>query len=254
MEQTTWRQVNIAYPGTDREERERHAITHLAGVLPAAEADGLITTWFFIRKGPWRIRYLLAQPSGTDPVHLLLTDAVAWTSDIYEPETHAFGGPGSMDAAHALFHGDSRNLLTYLQDDAADRPERTLVLFTALMRAAGLEFNEQGDVWAKVAEQQTEQPADPPTAEAWTSYARGIRHLLLGEARADLVGSDWHSAYEATGRSLRDLRDKGSLTRGIRTIIALHVIFAWNRLGLSATTQALLARSAAQAVFGQEAD
>ncbi|WP_454852263.1 thiopeptide-type bacteriocin biosynthesis protein [Promicromonospora soli] len=252
MDQTAWKQVTIDYPGADRKQREHQAITHLTGTLPAAEADGLVTAWFFIRKGPWRVRYLLAQPSGTDPVRPFLTDGVAWTSDIYEPETHAFGGPGGMNAAHALFHGDSRNLLTYLGDDPADRPERSVVLFTALMRAAGLELNEQGDVWVKVAEQRTERPAQPPTPEAWASYTSGVRNLLLGEARADLVGCDWLSTYEETGHTLRILRDSGNLTRGIRAIIALHVIFAWNRLGLSATTQALLARSATQAVFGDQ--
>ncbi|MFC8943114.1 methyltransferase, FxLD system, partial [Streptomyces griseoincarnatus] len=110
------------------------------------------------------------------------------------------------------------------------------------------------DVWPKVAEQRTERPAQPPGPAAWASYTSGVRHLLLGEARADLVGCDWLSTYEETGRTLRLLRDSGNLTRGIRTIIALHVIFAWNRLGLSATTQAQLAKSATQAVFSDETD
>lgn len=254
MESTPWKQVTIDYPGVDREERERQAVTHLAGVLPAAEADGLITAWFFIRKGRWRIRYALAQPSDTDTVRPSLTNGVTWTSDIYEPEVHAFGGTGSMDVAHALFHGDSRNLLTYLGQDPDDRPERSLVLFTALMRAAGLELNEQGDVWAKVAEQRTELPAQQPGLEASASYTSGVRHLMLGDARTDLLSAEWLSTYERTGRVLRALRDSGDLTRGIRTIIALHVIFAWNRLGLSATTQALLARAAKQAVFGGDTD
>lgn len=245
MDQTPWKQVTIDYPGSDREQRERQAIAHLAGVLPAAEADGFITAWFFVRKGPWRIRYLLADQSDADPLRPLLTSGVAWTSDIYEPEIHAFGGPGSMNAAHAFFHGDSRNLLAYLHDGPTDRPERSLVLFTTLMRAAGLEFNEQGDVWAKVAEQRPQLPTHPTDPDA-------VRHLLLGEARVHLVGPNWHSTYETAGRALRSLRDKGNLTRGIRAIIALHVIFAWNRLGLSATTQALLARAAKQAVFGSE--
>ncbi|WP_414941224.1 hypothetical protein [Amycolatopsis sp. cmx-11-51] len=64
MGTTAWKQLNIAYPGDDSAERERHATEHLTGILPAAEASGLITSWWFIRKGPWRVRYLLAsQPS-----------------------------------------------------------------------------------------------------------------------------------------------------------------------------------------------
>ncbi|WP_423464266.1 thiopeptide-type bacteriocin biosynthesis protein [Promicromonospora sp. MS192] len=252
MDQTTWKHVTIDYPGTTPEQREHRAVAHLTSALPAAETDRLITAWFYVRKGPWRIRYLLAQPSNSDPVHPLLTDGTTWTSDIYEPETHAFGGPGGMNAAHALFHGDSRNLLTYLRNAPTDRPERSLVLFTALMRAAGLEPNEQGDVWAKVAEQRPALPTPAPTTEAWTSYSNGIRQLLLGQARTELVGADWLSTYEATGHTLRALRHHGELTRGIRAIIALHVLFAWNRLGLPTTTQALLARAAMQATFGDE--
>jgi thiopeptide-type bacteriocin biosynthesis protein len=74
---------------------------HLARILPAAEANGLITSWFFIRKGPWRVRYLIAEDvnghddRNTDPLHPLLTDGVHWTNDIYEPEVHAFGAPAA---------------------------------------------------------------------------------------------------------------------------------------------------------------
>ena len=114
MEETRWKQVNIAYPSPDPQERERQAVDHLSRVLPAAEANGLVASWWFIRKGRWRVRYLLAADTkGNDPVHPLLTGTFTWNDDIYEPEIHAFGGPASMKAAHALFHRDSRHLLTF---------------------------------------------------------------------------------------------------------------------------------------------
>ncbi|WP_018501129.1 thiopeptide-type bacteriocin biosynthesis protein [Parafrankia discariae] len=254
MDETPWRQVNIAWPGSDRRQRERQAVDHLARVLPAAEADGLITAWFFIRKGAWRLRYLITDADSRDepnpdPFRLLLTDGVRWTADIYEPEVHAFGGPCSMDTAHTLFHHDSRHLLTFLRGDPADRREHSLVLCTTLMRAAGLDFNEQGDVWARVAEQRSglaDLPSDP---QAWASFTSDVRHLLLGGARADVLGRDWLAAFEEAGRALRTLRERGDLARGIRAIIALHVIFHWNRLGLPVATQATLAQAAKEAVF-----
>lgn len=255
MEEPPWRQVNIAYPSPDRQQRERHAIGHLARILPAAEADGLITSWWFIRKGRWRIRYLLTEETdrhgGSDPVHPLLTAGVAWTDDIYEPEVHAFGGPASMDAAHALFHHDSRHLLSFLHDDPADRREHSLVLCTALMRAAGLDWGEQGDVWARIAEQRAELPGTPPTPDPqkWASFTSDVRHLLRGTARADTIATDWLTAFADTGRTLRALRETGKLTRGLRAVIALHVIFHWNRLGLSATAQGILARAASEAAL-----
>lgn len=108
MNETFWKQVNITYPDRNPHLRERHAADHLVRVLPPAEADGLITAWFFIRKGAWRVRYLIAEVDGhgepnSDRIHLLLTDGVRWTADIYEPEVYAFGGPSGMDTAHALF-------------------------------------------------------------------------------------------------------------------------------------------------------
>lgn len=250
MNKTPWKQVNITYPGADPRERERHAIAHLANVPPAAEADGLITAWFFIRKGHWRVRYLLAEgadEAGADPLHPLLTSGVTWSRDIYEPEIHAFGGPGGMNAAHALFHRDSRHLLAFLSGTPTDRRERSLVLCAALMRAAGLDWNEQGDVWAQVAEQRAGLVRHPSDPRAQASFTSGIRHLLLGRPRTDLIGDDWLAAFERTGEALRE---NGDLTRGVRAVIALHVIFHWNRLGLSAPTQAALAQTAKEAVFG----
>ncbi|MBL7487888.1 thiopeptide-type bacteriocin biosynthesis protein [Frankia sp. AgB1.9] len=256
MDESGWQQVNITYPGADPEQRERHAVGHLAHVLPAAEVDGLITAWFFIRKGPWRVRYLLAQDTAgysqpdPDPIRARLIDGVRWTDDIYEPEVHAFGGPASMNTAHKLFHRDSHHLLTYLHHSPADRREHSLVLCTALMRAAGLDLNEQGDVWARIAEQRAPLAGPPPDPGVWTAFTSDIRGLLLGDPRADVIGSHWLTAFEETGRALRTLRERGDLTRGIRAIIALHVIFHWNRLGIAAVSQATLAQAAMEAAFG----
>ncbi|MFD6612783.1 thiopeptide-type bacteriocin biosynthesis protein [Micromonospora chalcea] len=251
MKETPWQQVNITYPGQSRHEREQHAIPHLHRVLPAAETAGLITSWWFIRKGPWRIRYLPTTPD-TDPgpVHDLLTGTRAWTSDIYEPEIHAFGGPDAMDTAHTLFHHDSRHLLTYLHHQPADRRERSLILCTALMRATGLDLNEQGDVWARVARHRLEHRTWPPAADpaTWEAFTGKVRHLQLGTTRTT---SDWQTAFENAGTALRHLRDTGKLTRGLRAVIAEHVIFHWNRIGIPATTQAVLAQAAAEAIFGR---
>lgn len=124
------------------------------------------------------------------------------------------------------------------------------MLCTALMRAAGLDFNEQGDVWARVVEQRPGGGGLPPDPQVWASFTSDVRHLLLGDARAHLIDGDWLTAFEETGRTLRTLREKGMLARGIRAVVSLHVIFHWNRLGLTATTQATLARAAREAVFG----
>jgi thiopeptide-type bacteriocin biosynthesis protein len=251
MEETLWKQVNIRYPGQSRQDREQQAVPHLSRVLPELEGAGLITSWWFMRKGPWRIRYLASAPhNGLDPLRRLLSPTVTWTSDIYEPEIHAFGGPDAMEAAHTLFHQDSRHLLTYLHSRPADRRERSIILCTALMRAGGLDPNEQGDVWARVASRRRDHLAWPPATHpsTWEAFTGKVHHLQLGTARAL---SDWQIAFEKTGVELRCLREAGKLTRGLRTVIAEHVIFHWNRIGIPAKAQATLAQAATEAIFGK---
>ncbi len=251
MDETPWQQINITWLGDTRQRQEHHAVAHLSQVLPAAETDGLITSWWFIRKGPWRIRYQPAkEPDNPGLASRMIGCGVSWTADIYEPETHAFGGTEAMASAHALFHHDSRHLLTYLRQDPADRRERSLVLCTGLMRAAALDLNEQGDVWARVLDYRAQHINRPLVSEAraWDDFTASARLLLTGIPRA---AGEWHAAFENAGTDLRRLRETGELTCGLRAVIALHVIFHWNRIGLPASTQATLAQASKEAIFGK---
>jgi thiopeptide-type bacteriocin biosynthesis protein len=244
-----WQQINIQFAGRTPQERELRAIAHLGRALPAAQAAGVISSWWFIRKGAWRIRYLPTDLPGSErQARKLLADGVSWIPDVYEPETHAFGGPDAMAAAHTLFHHDSRHLLTYLQQRPADRRERSLILCTALVRGAGLDLNEQGDVWAKVLEHRVELLPQAPSPEpaTWERFTGDVRRLLVGTAT---TAGDWRSAFDNAGVGLRHLREAGKLTRGLRASLALHVIFHWNRLGLAGATQATLAQAAKEAIF-----
>ena len=250
MNDLPWHQVNITYPGDTPEQRERHAVAHLHRALPAAAAAGVISGWWFIRKGAWRIRYQARTRGVEDEARERLTDGVSWTRDIYEPETHAFGGAGSMTAAHTFFCADSGHLLTHLhQHPTNDLRGRSLILCTEMMRAAGLDLNEQGDVWARVAGQRAVHLTQPlaPEARTWERFIDDVRHLIVGNPRDT---GDWHAAFADAGTRLRTLRESGTLTRGLREVIALHVTFHWNRVGLPAATQARLARAATEAVFG----
>ncbi|XVQ10327.1 thiopeptide-type bacteriocin biosynthesis protein [Spirillospora sp. CA-255316] len=255
-DETRWVQANIAFPGQDAREREQRAVGHLIRVLPVSEANGLITSWFFIRKGRWRVRYLPAE-TGSRPghrdgcrLHSQLTQGLSCTSDIYEPEVHAFGGHASMDTAHTLFHADSRHLLTFLAGAPTDRRERSLILCAAFMRAAGLDVGEQGDVWARVAEQRSALRGELPAPPTWASFTGDVQRLLHGNARPGGIADEWLTAFEEAGRQLRVLRENGQLTRGIRAVAAHHVIFHWNRIGIPGSAQAVLAQAAKEAIFG----
>src|SRR6187551_2635999 len=117
MTATKWRQVTITFP--DPAIAVQAASTHLAPILADAKAHQLITTWFYVRKGDWRLRYLAVATIDAD--RYLTSELERLTRDnricgavpgIYEPETCAFGGPAAMDIAHQLWHHDSRHLLT----------------------------------------------------------------------------------------------------------------------------------------------
>ncbi|WP_344487065.1 thiopeptide-type bacteriocin biosynthesis protein [Nonomuraea monospora] len=78
------------------------------------------------------------------------------TPVIYEPVLHAFGGTEGMDGAHQLFHDDSRHLLARLtagrhHSKGNHHRELAVLLCAALIHAAGQDWYEQGDIWARVA-------------------------------------------------------------------------------------------------------
>ena len=77
-----------------------------------------------------------------------------------------------------------------------------------------------------------------------TSAGTEVRVTSLGFA------GDWLTAFEQAGQALWSLSEDGKLTRDIRAVCAHHVIFHWNRIGLTTTAQAAPARAAKDAVFG----
>lgn len=264
-----WRQINIAF--TAGSAAEDHLAVDLSPALTAAEDADLLQEWWFLRKQPWRLRYLPTPNAELEhaeaAVQSLVRDlcesgATRFTTTIYEPETHAFGGPASMRTAHTLFHVDSRNIATHLAasrtsssahtHNSGRHREMSLLLCTALMRTAGLDRYEQGDVWARVA---AHRPEPSTTPEGFTSAVQALITVDTAPgAELRTAGSlthadEWFTAFERTGRTLRRLADTGELTRGIRAVITHHVLFHWNRMGLSTSDQAGLARAAQHLSF-----
>ena len=83
-----------------------------------------------------------------------------------------------------------------------------------------------------------------------------MRRLLNADA------AQWHdaepgwpdrvAAFEDAGRQLAFLAADGRLTRGLRSILAHHLIFAFNRAGIPSRVQAAAAWLAIQAAFGDD--
>ncbi|WP_020385149.1 methyltransferase, FxLD system [Kribbella catacumbae] len=267
MDTDEWPQYLITF--ADRTGAEHAGTTVLAPGLREAAVD----QWWFLRKHPaWRIRIPPHTPdSATKAVERLLADATAaghavgWKRGIYEPETLAFGGPEGIAIAHRLAHADSVHALDYLGTGSAlagvhanvGRREIALLLATALLRGAHLEWFEQGDVWAKVAQLR---PVDSPPGVG--PEQREKTRMLLGADITRLAGAgqvlspadDWLTAFHSAGQALAELNTAGQLQRGLRAVLTHHILFAWNRLGLTATDQNALSRLATAAVMHDPED
>ena len=260
MTPAQWRQVTITF--ADPDTAEQVAIAQLGPILAEAEARGLITTWFYVRKGDWRLRYLPAP--GTSAADRYLTNQLArlkrsghigsTVAGIYEPETHAFGGPKAMGTAHQLWHHDSRHLLTPNSDGHQRHRELSIMLCAAMMRAANLDWYEQGDVWARVADHR--EPPDQPRVQSLHAAAR--RLLTVDPGSLTRTGAALAAcrtlleAYGTAGADLGRLNRAGEMRRGLRPTLAHHVIFAWNRLGIPGQHQAALATAAKTVIFGPD--
>lgn len=262
MDPCSWRQIDVAFP--EWTTSETTALTHLAPLLTSAEDERIITAWFFKRKRPcWRIRYVPRGDRTQDCLHRRLNRLVRYghidaaTEVIYEPEVHAFGGPRAMAYAHDLFHRDSRHLLRYLASspDGRHRRELTILLCTVLLRSAGLDWYEQGDVWARVAGHRDPHPIPPERRDALETSVRRLMSIDAGPLTCDgaplAFATEWATAFTAVGHELADLAVKGLLCRGLRAVLAHHIVFAWNRLGLPYAAQAVLSHTAKQVVFGR---
>ena len=166
-----------------------------------------------------------------------------------------------MNAAHALFCADSHGVLDYVRQDAPGlgRREVSLLLISTLLHAAGLDWFERGDVFTKVAQLR---PA-PPKADTdrINELATNMRPLLAAPERVDRAifapagrltfAAPWLAAFETAGGRLGHASTEGRLDRGLRAVLTHVLIFHWNRLDLSATTQGVLARAARVATLPQ---
>lgn len=260
-----WHQVNIEF--TDYPTAER---TFSACLRPALRTD-LIGAWWFVRKYPcWRLR---VQPGPStrmkDAVaHLaeVLDSTVSWGVAkrwwpcLYEPETIAFGGPYGMSLAHTLFHTDSVGVLDYHQyvtDSTSALPgprETSLLVTTLLLRAAGLEWGEQGDVWGQV-EARRPLPADvyPDKVSGMVAPVRRLLTLDAGPALTDgplAPLGNWVTGLEHCGQALADAARAGNLQLGLRGILARHILFHWNRMGFTTPQQAIYSRAARETILG----
>jgi protein-L-isoaspartate(D-aspartate) O-methyltransferase len=257
MDPDRWHQHNIVF--NNRESAKRAITERLGPALLAAEEAKQLDGWWFMNKQPWPLRYRAAQPSPLveSTLRELVDDGTVdyWLPGNYEPESTAFGGDLAMDTAHNLFHEDSRHLLTYQPGPGhLGRRETAVLLISAMMRAANLDWFEQGDVWAKAA---ALRPATDVTPQRAAALMPAMRTLMTVDAFSLCRAGgplhrhgEWVAAFERAGTTLAYLASEGGLSRGLRAVIAHHVIFHANRAVLLSEDQSALFTTAREAVMG----
>jgi thiopeptide-type bacteriocin biosynthesis protein len=257
LDASRWLQVRVR-------PMDLNAVEHTLAVVVGPQLDvfaeqGGARGWWFMRKEPgWRIRLLDADNVAAKRLFngLLADGTIAeWTPAIYEPETAAFGGDDGMSIVHALFQADTHEVLSYLRRDRLPlgRRELSLLLTSAMLTAAGLDWFERGDVFSRAAAMRPIHVDSVELANLTQQLTKllavpsGAESPLFTEGGLLVFAADWREAFEETGRRLARTAASGVLTRGLRTVLAHILIFHWNRLGLSAATQAILAYAAARA-------
>ncbi|WP_233359355.1 methyltransferase, FxLD system [Streptomyces sp. GMY02] len=225
---TSWWHASVAFPAQSPD-AARVLATGLAG-----------RRFHFLRKDAG-VRLRTEQPV-PDLLDQLVADRVVtgWTGGIYEPDTHAFGGPDGMEVAHDVFCADSPAALA--QTGAPGARELSVMLLSAMIREAGLDPFEAGDVYARWAALRPRHPAPGPALEKAVSAMRRLMNAdatLCPDAEAGWTESV--AAFGDASRRLRRLAADGRLIRGLRGVTAHHAIFAFNRAGVPADVQAATA-------------
>ncbi|MFF7899635.1 methyltransferase, FxLD system [Streptomyces sp. NPDC088817] len=228
---TTWWHASVSFPdhGSDAE---------AARTLASALGDG---RFHFLRKDAG-VRLRTERPAAALLNRLVAEKVITgWVGGIYEAETEAFGGLEGMDVAHDVFCADSRAALAETGNPGTR--ERSVMLLSAMIREAGLDPFEAGDVWARLAALRP--PVTPPDGPALERSVSSMRRLMNADAArrpdAEAGWAERVAAFEDAGRRLRRLAADGRLIRGLRAVLAHHAIFAFNRAGVPAEAQAATA-------------
>jgi protein-L-isoaspartate(D-aspartate) O-methyltransferase len=247
---TTWTQANLHLaPETSAEPAlTEHILPAMARLAPA---------WWFIRKDPVRLRWSAGSDERLPADIAAAFDALqpaqvtSWNLAVYEPEIGAFGGADAMTAAHVWFCADSRHLATALTipDFAGHRATYAMLLAVHLMRAAGLDWWEQGDVWAKLT---VLRPRTTPDAERHHSDVEALitRDPWQRPNPRLEPHSAWFDAATQLGETLAHLAALGRTSRGLRALLAQHLVHHWNRIGLPSQQQGDLVAATRATVFG----
>lgn len=163
----------------------------------------------------------------------------------YEPEVGLFGGETAMQHAHRFFEMDAWLALHAHKLDTNNRYLTSHLWMTLMLRSCGLDSFEQWDVWQKLG--QVRPPARPEhhkLVEQISAAVQRIGSLSTDRLWEELLGrvpemGVWKDELTLWGKAMQGLLAHGPLERGLRSILAVHVIFHSNRMLFNLTEQVL---------------
>jgi thiopeptide-type bacteriocin biosynthesis protein len=222
--------------------------THLAPVISALTAAGVVSRWFFLRYGDpeWHLRLRLrGQPRALReeawPALAAVLDPLAEAGpvdrvqlDTYDPEVVRYGGEQGLELAEQVFHADSQAVLELLAlaetEDADQRWRAALVGVRRLLDDLALDSRQRYELLAALARGGERHFALAGgslrrlLARRYRAQASALTALL--EGRSDLARAIT-PALERRSTRLRPLaRDLHALARDGRLTHAVPVLAA----------------------------
>jgi protein-L-isoaspartate(D-aspartate) O-methyltransferase len=244
-----WRQLQLI---TAQPVQVDNVLIELAPLLHATGQTGP-GCWWIRKDDTVRLRLWHPDPNDIDRISNAARQYGAQLHPgIYEPETHGFGGEVGIDVAHRLACRDSHHLAGHLARHRRHphRNEIFLLLAIRLIRAAGLDLEEQGDVWARIAAHR------PPPDTTAAAARRAVRHLIFSGPDTPTSplhhARGWSDAVETAGRDLARLAATGGLSRGLRAVITNLLLFMANRHGIAARPLATMSAAAQHVIFQED--
>jgi thiopeptide-type bacteriocin biosynthesis protein len=253
-----WVHVGLAVRSRPRE------VFHWLGELSAELLDDpAVTNFFFMRKPPGvRLRFEAAHGQRLQVesmLHSCLGQARLRVErvvpGVYEPEEHLFGGPASMPFVHRIFTIDSLAWLAFWRLETPGPPWAfSLSLLRYLLDGVGVVGWEDLGVWDLIRSRTGR--ALPPGMDAGKLAAAcaGIRDTWSDPSRLEAglpapvaaLAAEWGPRLRAAGEDWRSgyFDTRGAMI-GPRDGVTFVTIFHWNRGGVSAATQSLLAAALA---------
>ena len=217
-------------------------------LIEQLQAEGLVRSWWFLRKPPgYRVR-LLRNDRSPAATALLDGAVAAWSAReghdleaspaVYEPEQARFGGRTGMMLAHRHFASDSDAALDIaaVADQSASRCPADLLSAALTNDLLGRIVNDRAelfDVWRRLADAVSSvcripvTRMDPAVATARASLAPDLAAVIPGAL---------HSLVARVQRSNNDLSVEVRNARAsipVRSWAAQVTVFHWNRFGLT---------------------